>query len=75
MGPQIALQNRPAGCTGGAEAQISERGPTDSPTEWAGLGWLGWAGWLAGLQEGANQRGKSFRTLRLRPAGWGPNGQ
>ena len=39
---------------------------------WAGLAGLGWAGWLAGLQEGANQRGKSFRTLRLRPAGWGP---
>ena len=38
---------------------------------WAGLAGLGWAGWLAGLQEGANQRGKSFRTLRLRPAGWG----
>ena len=37
------------------------------------MGWAGWlAGWLAGLQEGANQRGKSFRTLRLRPAGWGP---
>ncbi len=26
-------------------AQDSERGPTDSPTEWAG--WAAWLGWLA----------------------------
>ena len=63
-----------AGCSELQRTGMPE-GPQIAPQNglgWAGLAGLGWAGWLAGLQEGANQRGKSFRTLLLRPAGWGP---